>query len=145
MSKRIPGNQSTMNIIDLELYKWHWQNLTKISREPFISTLPRQSGKTTMLMKMANILDNNRENFLIIVPTMNEKQLIKNKYKIDDSKIFILPKSLAAAGFVLKNSGINNYKDINLLVDEYTCYNIYAIKELLRLQWKSISMVGTFL
>src|SRR5574337_1021551 len=124
-----------MNIIDLELYRWHWFNLNKKIRDPFICTLPRQSGKTTMLIKMANMLQRENEDFLIAAPTLSEKNNITNIYNITPNKIFVMPKQIASANFILRTEGIMTYNNRHLLIDEYTQYTKNAVKELLRLDW----------
>ena len=74
-----------MNVIDLELYRWKlhrmcafntasmqlkprsWGSSTfiyNIEYKSFISTLPRQCGKTEIIIRMAKILQEEREDLL---------------------------------------------------------------------------------
>jgi thymidine kinase len=130
-----------MNVIDLELYRWQWHNL-KYKDEPFIATLPKQSGKTTMLGRITRILENNRQDFVFVVSTEANRNIINRQYGINKDKILVFPPVLASANFVLQTQGVD-YKDKHLLIDEYTFYSPHALKELLRMKWKSVVMAGT--
>src|SRR5574342_1380688 len=98
-----------MNIIDLELYRWQLHRLgafNTLKLKPrsmglskltwwmeygaFISILPRQSGKTEMLIRMAKILQEEKEPFIFVVPTKTIKDNILQRLNIDPNKIEII-------------------------------------------------------
>ncbi len=145
-----------MNIVDLELYRWQlhrfkshtvvklktrtfshqgwWENFA------FVSMLPRQSGKTEMIIRMAKILNEQGEDFIIVVPNEQFKKNILGRSHIDNSLIEVIPTASAALNFYFKN--INDHSKVNLLVDEYQLLHKDALKGLFRYNWSSVSVVG---
>ena len=142
-----------MNIIDLELYKWklYQEGIFKRSKVPitgqvdwwlnngmFISTLPRQSGKTELLIRMSKILQQEKENFIFIVPNQITKHDILNRTKY-------YPNDIRVCGTL---DVVNYFKNIqanftHLLIDEYCSFYNFIMKELLTINWKSVSAVGS--
>jgi hypothetical protein len=142
-----------MNIIDLELYRWSlvmlidhssayktypgtspWWRIYWQEYGAFVCTLPRRSGKTTMLKKMADHFRKNGEEYAIFIPRLG------------------MASSMVQMGFDIHkiHSGIARgleYNKINLLVDEYQEFSSAHVsdelKNALTYGWKSVSMVGT--
>jgi thymidine kinase len=125
-----------MKIIDLELYRW---SITRrLKKNIFVSTLPRQSGKTTALIRMAQMLKNENEDFVVVVPSEYIRSYIVSKNIIPKNKIELLITHTLIFNF----KGIN-YSDTNLLIDEYDIFDKSVLRDLTKLPWKSISMIGT--
>jgi hypothetical protein len=148
-----------MKITDIELYRWKWHNEVYIHavkkhhtsfigsdiywREygAFCSVLPRQSGKTSMLIQISRIFDEKKEIWLILTPNQGMADAIKQKYLLPKEKVF----SASGPGFLnLIRSVVTPFSDIHLLVDEFL-----FIKELGKLHlalnnpWKSVTMVSS--
>ena len=134
-----------MNIIDLELYKWQMHRLSSkpgdwLEYGAFISILPRQSGKTEMLIRMAKILQKENEDFLFVVSKKIYKDNILKRFQIDPKKIEVLMTSTLIFNF----KTIEKSNKINLLIDEFMTLEKIALQSLLKMDWKSVSMVGGF-
>lgn len=148
-----------MRMIELELYKWQLHRigaLDTLKLKPrsiglskfswwmecgaFISMGPRQSGKTELLIRMAKILQKEGEEFLFVVPNNQIKLGILNRFPINSNKIEVLQTATTALNFLKLSS--ENIKNINLLIDEYMMLHKDALKNLFKMDWKSISMSG---
>lgn len=146
-----------MKEVDLELYRWHWyqtriQDIIKEFRDKgidnrtfwsdhgtFMSVLPRQAGKTTMLIQMAKILQAKEEGFLIITPNRAMSDDISRRSpEIHPARIRSNPGAMVSAyhlGEALDKK--------HLLIDEYQFFHEQALNSMLNEDWKSVSMVGT--
>lgn len=147
-----------MNIVDLELYKWQLHRLgafgipklkprnmgiSKFSwwmeYGAFISMLPRQSGKTEMLIRMAKMFQTEGQNFLFVVPNATMRNEILRRFSIDPKHIEVVMTATLSFNFKYMDT---RPQHTNLLVDEYTLLHNDAIKGLFKMDWKSISMTG---
>lgn len=105
----------------------------------FISVLPRQSGKSTMLKDMVHQFDSRNENHVIFVPNESiQKCLIANVFPNGRNKI--KPVSFSRIDRLLQ--GII-YSDMHLLVDEFDMIERPTLDSLLNRNWRSVSMVST--
>ena len=148
-----------MNLIDLELYKWQlhrmgaFNSLKLKSRSvgisklawwaeggAFISMMPRQSGKTEMMIRMAKIFQKENQEFLFVVPYSDMKKDILRRFPINENKIEVLMTATTAFNFGRVPS--REYKNTNLLIDEYNLLHKDALKNLFNMDWKSVSMTG---
>ena len=148
-----------MKEIDLELYRWNWYKLRikdiKANRNValrlrtfwseygvFVSTLPRQSGKSSMIIKMAEILRKEGEAFVIIVPNEQMKDNLSGMApNIPSALIRSNPgASVTAYGIPYIHIGMEN---VHLLIDEYQIFHEQALSRMLDEDWKSVSMTGT--
>ena len=87
-----------MRLTDLELLRWklfHEEHIKQpyiVERKlqttridywkelgSFVSTLPRQSGKTTMLLEIANRFIKDDEAYFVLVPTITMKKIVMQK------------------------------------------------------------------
>jgi len=143
-----------MNAINLELYRWKMHRIKVgsfksnigyprsnwwMEEGAFVSVMPRQSGKTELLIRMAKMLQKEKEDFMFIVRSENAKNNILNRFPINPKLIEVVLTATLAFNFKGIVESVNH---INLLVDEYTFINENAMRELTRMDWKSISMVG---
>lgn len=147
-----------MKEIDLELYRWQWY-ITRIkdikaNRKnhlgmrlfwaecgAFISTLPRQSGKSTILIKMAEILNNKKEKFIIVVPReYMKKHLIDIASNINPMYIRSNPGAMIS---FYPQSMDDRPENTHLLIDEYSYIHKQALGRIMSEDWKSVSMIGT--
>jgi len=141
---------------DLELYRWKWHNevylkfkrvqavrsqmlLSSYWKEygAFVSVLPRQLGKTTMLGVIAkHLLQIEGHAVQIIVPTSHMKLSVANKIQLPSNYI----KSVVE--FVGSNqSDLSSAK--HLLVDEFDFIDRMHLIMVLDNDWKSVTMVST--
>lgn len=141
-----------MNVVDLELYRWQLHRAgTKFHRlkqktkfawslesGAFISMLPRQSGNTELLIRIAKILQEEKEDFIFVVAHNNMRNIILSRLSMDPKKIEVI--MTATTAFNFKN--IENKEQINLLIDEYMLIDRHAMREMFKMNWKSISMTG---
>ncbi|KKN34731.1 hypothetical protein LCGC14_0790750 [marine sediment metagenome] len=144
-----------MRLTDLELYRWKWHNevylkykrvqeaknqlpLSSYWKEyaAFISVLPRQVGKTTMLGVMAK--DIAKESFIqIVVPT---------EYMVNS---FFTTTGLgrnyvcSVETWFSKRSLQLSSEYAHLLVDEFGFIDGFKLRDMLNNDWKSVTMVST--
>ena len=104
----------------------------------FISMLPRQSGKTEMLIRMAKIFQSEKEDFVFAVHHSATKINILRRFPINSNKVEVITGAIAGNMF----DGMENISDTHLLVDEYMYVNKNSLKAIISQDWKSISMVG---
>jgi len=143
-----------MNYMDLELYRWKYHHdiyLPSIKKYTsaidiwwqeygaFVSTVPRQSGKTNMLGKLAYIFDSRNEYFMVVVPTQKYVKAFVNRTGVDRMRV-----TAATSMYDRCFDGIRT-RDIHLLIDEYQRVDKPAIRELLNHDWKTVTMAGTML
>lgn len=142
-----------MRETDLELHRWKWHNLQLKSRKKnhlfnmsccafwrelgaFISVMPRQSGKSTMLMRMVSILSDvseDQSNFLFVVPTANQKRLA-------DALFYPYTVHTAFDHNILIR---RNFKNCHLMVDEFAHIKRADLDKWLDYNWRSVTMVSS--
>ena len=163
-----------MRYIDLELHRWQWQwhnevylqakrikDASKTMPLPlywkeygaFVSVIPRQLGKTTMIGEIINYL--------------SQSVLLHNKYDINDEDfimddVLVVVPTRRMINFVVSKIGIprrcvcsingfcwyRNVKDTknpqkHLFVDEFDFIDRKDISHLLDWNWKSVTMVSS--
>lgn len=149
-----------MRLTDLELYRWKFHNdiyihTTKSHRPPsgfysswcnywremgaFVSVLPRQSGKSTMIRTIVNSLGQNSESlsgdYRIVSPSESMRRCLIVNLGLDSSKVCIVTNSTALMGV--------NYSDINLFIDEFMYVHHSYLNAVLDWPWKSVTMVSS--
>ena len=144
-----------MRQTDLELYRWKWHNEVYLqykrvqsARESlplssywmeygaFVSVLPRQTGKTTMLGVIAQKLST--ESFIqIIVSSDNMKQNFLAKTGLGKNYVCSIEEWLSR----LSLQCAAEYS--HLLVDEFDFIDSFKLKKVLNNEWKSVTMVST--
>jgi hypothetical protein len=92
----------------------------------FIATPARQTGKTTLLIKLAE----RSENAMIVVPRTSMALLIRERTKV---------KSVVGTTALL---GMD-YSKYDLFVDEFTYLSANDLERLLDKPWRSVTMFGT--
>jgi hypothetical protein len=137
-----------MRLIDLELYKWEWFQLAtkRATKEhltckywlesgAFISILPRQSGKTEMLLILADNFDNRnpKEKYFYCIPA---------HYNIKNARFEKIRKKCCFNGEQFYY-GVN-HKEYNLLIDDFVYFDRTYLSNVLEHNWKTVTMVGTF-
>jgi hypothetical protein len=161
----IPRNRiersTKMNLIDLELFRWKWFHevlmkktitqkrkiMAKQSGDlkffwkedgAFVSTLPRQSGKTDMLIRLSRIFDGSEtsEKYIVIVDNFKMKENLVNR---GFNKNYVFTKYMFENDIRGKNMPPEEY---NLMIEEYQRFGT-TLDDILGLPWKSVTMVGT--
>ena len=143
-----------MRQADLEMYRWKIHNLTKPKKNKrhsgcswrmywsecgaFVSILPRQSGKTEMIFKMAKSIVNKetREDYLIVLRSSSFRSNMRyciDKIGVDYKKVITLGASLS----------LINCSNINLFVDEFDFLDERDLRALIDRPWKSVTMIST--
>ena len=148
-----------MKETDLELFRWNWYRLRirdiKANRNAalglrtfwseygvFVSTLPRQSGKSEMIIKMAEALENNGEAFLIIVLNENMKRHLSGMApNIYPGKIRTNPGAMMS---FYRLGADSRPEDTHILIDEYEHLHNQAMGWIMNENWKSISLIGSY-
>lgn len=148
-----------MELIDLEIYKWKWfhdvhMNTKHIKTQrqmaasnkafgyrffwkelgAFVSTLPRQSGKTKMLQKLINGFNEEKTPYIVVVPSITMKDHLIRR-GINKNNIYSSSNIDHINGRIVP-------QDTHLLVDEY-CHFGQSLEILLCHPWKTVTMVGT--
>jgi len=136
-----------MRLTDLELYRWKLHNKFIKSKKhynymswvaywkevgAFTSILPRQSGKTTMIAKMYNILISSGENAIIVSNSIDHLNINHG----------INYKDLYSIGTIESNNPISCFSDCNILIDEFNFIFGLSLSSLLNNPWKSVTCVG---
>lgn len=144
-----------MKHIDLEMYRWKFHNdiyLPSIRGKTnntcsmaywwqeygaFVSTLPRQVGKTSMLGLLVNYFSENNEFYMLVAPNKKMADNLISKTRVSSKNI-----TLASD---LYNHCFNGVQTsiVNILVDEYQFLERAQVANLLDNNWKSVTMVGT--
>jgi len=152
-----------MRLTDLELYRWKFHhdiyihttnkyrpgnssfgpmNWVQYWKEfgAFVSVLPRQSGKTEMLLTLIHHFDDEEEDYRVIYPLDNMGTMLRqrgvNKYKMIPAKTVTNKTCHMLLGI--------QHEVINLFVDEFD----YIDKKnhlchILDYPWKSVTMVSS--
>lgn len=145
-----------MRHTDLELYRWKYhhdvylpsnKNRAKYFKNSlpqwwsehaaFISTLPRQVGKSGMLATLIAHLTERMEDYLVVVPNLNMQKIFLQNTGV--SRQFVIP---ATSMYDRCFDGVAANK-INLLIDEYQWLDKPRIISLLDYDWKTVTMAGT--
>lgn len=144
-----------MRLTDLELYRWKWHNevylqfkrvqaarrslpLLSYWKEygAFISMLPRQVGKTTMLGEIAKKLS--EESFIqIVVPTEKMAQNFSVKTGLGTNYVCTINTWLSRLSLQLST------EYAHLIVDEFNFIEKNKLDALLDRKWTSVSMAST--
>lgn len=142
-----------MRHTDLELYRWKYHHdiyLPSIKSQKqrcnsyyqwwheygaFISMLPRQVGKTNMLISLANNFSESGEDYLFVAHNNRRAEGIKQQCGLVH---VVGPGGIYEGCF----NGILTTK-VNLLVDEYNSIEKHIMIELLDRNWNTVSMAGT--
>ena len=149
-----------MKEIDLELFRWNWYKLRikdiKANRNAalglrtfwseygvFVSTLPRQSGKTSTIIKMAQMLQDEGQNFLIIVPNEMMKQHLIRVLGSSSISKKIRSNPGAMTSFYHRAED-DRPENTHLFIDEYELIHNQAMGWIMGEDWKSITMLGTY-
>lgn len=98
----------------------------------FVSTLPRQVGKTTMLGELVNRFVKEKESYIIIVPSHSMKKALIKNHGFNEKHC------VSSQDF----QGIS-VRECNLLIDEYTIFSERDLDTILSYNWKTVTMVGT--
>ncbi len=142
-----------MRQTDLELYRWKWHRDVYINKKgprnhysksgcglywkefgAFISIMPRQCGKTTMIGQMMRMCEEDGEKVFAIV---------SGPHAI---KYFCNTTGAHTCDVTYSYDSNIPYLDIcntNLFLDEFTYFRSGDVDTILSNQWKSITMVGT--
>ena len=143
-----------MKETDLELYRWKWHNTTLESRKKkylgrgilnysnfwleygaFASIMPRLSGKTTMLLKMASMLyKESEDNVLFLTHSSYQKHYLE--------KIRNHPYTFCTNC----NDNIligKRFEDCHLMIDEFSRIYKFDLDKWLNHNWKSVTMVSS--
>lgn len=149
-----------MRLTDLELYRWkfhndiyvHTTNKYRPGNYPllnwfqywiehgaFVSILPRQSGKSQMIITIINHNDGEKEDYRIICSTRSGFPRF-TKAGLDRNKMF--EGRSVKKGFHLFQ-GIK-HEEINLFVDEFEHIDMKNhLIHILNYPWKSVTMVSS--
>ena len=141
-----------MKQTDLEIFRWKWHNDVHMKKKnvkifdagwarivfwkeyaAFTSIMPRQSGKTTMLGQMANILLDDGKQILVFAEN-------KNSFY---SKTGISRELIQSEWFSSARMSCQNTLDTHLLVDDFIHIRKSILNELLDKDWASVTMVGS--
>lgn len=140
-----------VSMIALEMFRWRyhricvntgpqsprWVSMSCYWRErgAFISVLPRATGKTTMLSKMANRIskDGKRDNVVVITHDLDEARRFRNLSGVPAHRV-MAPYS----------SKIAHSTDMHLLIDEMFRIPPDRLDFILNHRWKSVTMAGTY-
>ena len=141
---------------DLELYRWKVHHVTNFhcgrknnlsmrqwwkEYGAFISVLPRQSGKTSMLKTLINSFSENGEQYMVLVgPNSMRDHLVRN-HNIPKEKIIT---SHAYISKLAHKPGRSEDQDVNLLIDEFMFISSSTINTILDSEWKTVTMVSSF-
>jgi hypothetical protein len=104
----------------------------------FISIMPRQIGKTEMLIKLTRHFENNNERYVVAVYNQIQKR--------NTECLGIRPKNVKVASSHVSSTfmpTISEISECNLLVDEFMCIDKEILDDLLSYNWKTVTMVGT--
>jgi len=150
-----------MNLIDLELFKWKWfhdvhlqGSSIKSRREKarlngglryywkeeaaFIATLPRQSGKTDMLVRLSKIFESSdpKEEYMVVASNQSMRGHLVSRG--------INPKRTNTSYMIDNSASIKGirHSEYNLMIDEYQTFEA-SLDAILIYPWKTVTMVGT--
>lgn len=147
-----------MKLTDLELYRWKYhhdiymnikrvQDARKTSQRPslfwkefgaFVSVLPRQVGKTTMLQTIVNNLPESTP-YIIVSPTSSMANSLMHNFKFPSANVYIVDRLLKQLPGISIGKVMNSY----LLIDEFDYMRRGDLDNILNYYWKSVTMVST--
>lgn len=140
-----------VSAITLEMFRWKWHRICVNhgpswpitatywrERGAFISVLPRSSGKTKMLIKMIDKMSRSgkEDSVYVVTHSFDAAKLFKHKcpslpsYRIDPQHY-------------MRFDGLN-VLNTHLVVDELFYLDDHNMRTLLSMQWKSVTMAGTY-
>lgn len=147
-----------MRHVDLELYRWKWHHdiymhtrrakllapwqsqysyWTEVAA--FTSVLPRQVGKSTMLMTLINTFRESNEEYAVISPTNRMRATFAHKLKSLD--VCYTATHITKSGNPLRGL---NHKKTHLLVDEFLHIDKKNhLMHILDFPWKTVTMVSS--
>lgn len=150
-----------MRHVDLELYRWKWHHdiymhTQRTKRLPwqslysywtevaaFTSVLPRQVGKSQMLIKLIKYFGEDDEECIVIEPTNRMAQTFRHRLKkegLGRIKCFAAL-NISKGGAELKGL---KHKNIHLLVDEFLHIDKKNhLMHILNFPWKTVTMVSS--
>lgn len=145
-----------MKYIDLELNRWMYHNTVHVhtayarstseyhsywkEHGAFVSTLPRQVGKTEAIVKIAKTImsKNCPKDFigevLVVVPALQYKSFLQARIHPDKVK--------SAHNLEQELQGMN-LSNTHLFIDEYDFIPKTTLNNILDHPWKSVSMFST--
>ncbi|MFA5023366.1 MAG: hypothetical protein WC523_00215 [Patescibacteria group bacterium] len=108
----------------------------------FVSTLPRQSGKTTMLSLLIEDFILKGEDYILVTHNLHMKNNISTNFLIPNNKICVVSSDANELMFYMGyNKIITN--GCHLLIDEYQLIDNNVLMGVLNFDWKTVTMVGT--
>lgn len=142
-----------MRQTDLEFHRWKFHNLTKLSKNKrhrhcswrcywqehgaFGSLLPRQSGKTNLILDMIGNIKSRDEDYLLAVlrPQDKIRMLAQNRCSLKIGSVI--------HGAEVDNRLCGRCNSVHLFVDEFAYFNDDHLRKLLDNPWKSVTMVSS--
>lgn len=142
-----------MKHTDLEMYRWKFHHdvylpsIKSLKQRrhscyqwwyeygAFVSMLPRQVGKTNMLVALVNNFNESGEHYLFVAHDNRRAEDIRQKHGLTH---VVGPGGVYEGCF----DGVLT-ANINLLIDEYNLIEKHVIIELLDRDWNTVSMAGT--
>lgn len=145
-----------MHYTDLELYRWKWHNevylkfkrvqavkyqlpLSSYWKEfgAFVSVLPRQIGKSTMIATMTRIFEGKEEPFIVMVPNMRMALHFCTNQNVSYKNVG------ADAEWVVSYAKSKLPHITNLLIDEFDFISEDDMNKMLSYDWSSVSMASS--